>query len=193
MNKIAGVDYYRSHEGRLEHIEILPGFEVPRSSSTWCAANFYWWALANNWTRVAEIGVRGGARSDGGASTLALCKAMEYNGGVCFSADIEDCFTVERMIESENLSQYWNFQCLDSHNETPFGVEPASLDFLFIDGDHTYEGVSRDADLWRPLVKPGGLIAYHDPTSCAGVRRYITEHDLYVLHVGMSGLALENR
>ena len=36
------------------------------------------------------------------------------------------------------------------------------LDFLFIDGDHTYEGVKRDFNLYAPLVRPGGLIALHD-------------------------------
>jgi cephalosporin hydroxylase len=36
------------------------------------------------------------------------------------------------------------------------------LDFLLIDGDHSYEGVSRDYELYGPLVRPGGLIAFHD-------------------------------
>ena len=38
----------------------------------------------------------------------------------------------------------------------------AGLDFLFIDGDHSYEGVRRDFELYAPLVRPGGLIALHD-------------------------------
>jgi predicted O-methyltransferase YrrM len=36
------------------------------------------------------------------------------------------------------------------------------IDMLFIDGDHTYEGVKRDFELYRPLLKPGGIIAFHD-------------------------------
>lgn len=36
------------------------------------------------------------------------------------------------------------------------------LDFLFIDGDHSYQGVKQDFDLYSGLVKPGGLIAMHD-------------------------------
>lgn len=36
------------------------------------------------------------------------------------------------------------------------------LDFLFIDGDHSYEGVKADFENYSPLVKPGGLIAFHD-------------------------------
>jgi hypothetical protein len=36
------------------------------------------------------------------------------------------------------------------------------LDFLLIDGDHTYDGVRRDFEDYGPLVRPGGLIAFHD-------------------------------
>ncbi len=36
------------------------------------------------------------------------------------------------------------------------------LDVLFIDGDHSYEGVRRDFDLYSPLVRKGGMIALHD-------------------------------
>jgi predicted O-methyltransferase YrrM len=36
------------------------------------------------------------------------------------------------------------------------------VDFLFIDGDHGYDGVRRDFELWSPLVRSGGLIAFHD-------------------------------
>ena len=36
------------------------------------------------------------------------------------------------------------------------------IDFAFIDGDHTYEGVKADFNEYGPLVKPGGIIAFHD-------------------------------
>ena len=37
-----------------------------------------------------------------------------------------------------------------------------AIDFLFIDGDHTYAGVKQDYELYSPMVAPGGLIALHD-------------------------------
>jgi len=37
-----------------------------------------------------------------------------------------------------------------------------SLDFLFIDGDHSLAGVASDFAMYGPLVRPGGLIALHD-------------------------------
>jgi cephalosporin hydroxylase len=36
------------------------------------------------------------------------------------------------------------------------------VDFLYIDGDHTEEGVRADYEMYGPLVRPGGLIAFHD-------------------------------
>jgi predicted O-methyltransferase YrrM len=36
------------------------------------------------------------------------------------------------------------------------------VDFLFIDGDHTYEGVKTDFEMYSGLVRPGGLMAFHD-------------------------------
>lgn len=38
----------------------------------------------------------------------------------------------------------------------------APIDFLFIDGDHTYEGVRADYLMYSGLVRRGGLIAFHD-------------------------------
>jgi predicted O-methyltransferase YrrM len=36
------------------------------------------------------------------------------------------------------------------------------LDFLFIDGDHEYEGVKADFELHSRAVRPGGIVAFHD-------------------------------
>ena len=38
----------------------------------------------------------------------------------------------------------------------------AFVDLLFIDGDHTTEGVKRDFDLAKRLVRVGGLIVFDD-------------------------------
>lgn len=55
----------------------------------------------------------------------------------------------------------------DSHldttvDEVSADVDDEPIDFLFIDGDHTYDGVRRDFELWSPLVCPGGVVALHD-------------------------------
>jgi len=54
------------------------------------------------------------------------------------------------------------------------------LDFLFIDGDHTYEGVKKDFDLYSFLVRENGIIAFHDivpgpATAVGGVPQFWIE------------------
>ncbi|MGB1288289.1 MAG: class I SAM-dependent methyltransferase [Aggregatilineales bacterium] len=41
-------------------------------------------------------------------------------------------------------------------------LQGQKIDFLFIDGDHRDAGVRRDYALYADLVRPGGLIAFHD-------------------------------
>lgn len=36
------------------------------------------------------------------------------------------------------------------------------IDFLFIDADHSYEGVKYDLASWGSLVKKGGIMMAHD-------------------------------
>ena len=36
------------------------------------------------------------------------------------------------------------------------------VDLLWIDGDHSYEGITADMEMYAPLVRRGGLIALHD-------------------------------
>ncbi len=33
---------------------------------------------------------------------------------------------------------------------------------MFIDGDHSLEGVTRDWEMYGPLVGEGGMVAFHD-------------------------------
>lgn len=37
-----------------------------------------------------------------------------------------------------------------------------SVDFLFVDGDHTYNGVKEDFTMYRRLIDDDGIIAFHD-------------------------------
>jgi glycosyltransferase involved in cell wall biosynthesis len=48
------------------------------------------------------------------------------------------------------------------------------IEFLWIDGDHSYEGARIDYDLWAPFVVEGGVVAFHDSTGDA-VQRVVKE------------------
>lgn len=41
----------------------------------------------------------------------------------------------------------------------------APVDFMFIDGDHSWQGISEDWNAWAGLVGPSGIVALHDSRS----------------------------
>ena len=47
-------------------------------------------------------------------------------------------------------------------SEAAAKVEDGSLDLVFIDADHSKEGVTEDIALWLPKVKAGGWLGGHD-------------------------------
>jgi predicted O-methyltransferase YrrM len=61
---------------------------------------------------------------------------------------------------------------------------PDGYDLVFLDGDHSYEGVRRDLDRWGRALVPGGSLLLHD----AGDLRPMT-----TLHEGVQRLARELR
>ena len=73
----------------------------------------------------------------------------------------------------------------DSHQERTVEqvrqlLNGRSVDFLFIDGDHGYDGVKNDFNLYSPLVADDGVIAFHDivpglPDRVGGVPQFWQE------------------
>jgi hypothetical protein len=44
-------------------------------------------------------------------------------------------------------------------------IRPETLDFVYIDSNHSYRAVKADLKLWWPKVKAGGLVGGHDAYS----------------------------
>ena len=40
--------------------------------------------------------------------------------------------------------------------------KPESIDFVYIDGDHSFETVYEDLTEWSKIVKKGGIVSGHD-------------------------------
>jgi hypothetical protein len=57
-----------------------------------------------------------------------------------------------RFIKSTSEQAYYDF----------FIRQDIKIDFLFIDGDHSYEGVKKDFDLYSKIVSENGVIMIHD-------------------------------
>jgi DNA-dependent RNA polymerase auxiliary subunit epsilon len=52
---------------------------------------------------------------------------------------------------------------------------PNDLDFVYIDGNHSYKYVKDDIRIWYPKVKIGGVLAGHDFPNYIGVRDAVLE------------------
>jgi predicted O-methyltransferase YrrM len=117
---------------------------------------------------VVEVGTHRGG------SFYGLCKVADQHAtlvsidlpGGLFGGGYSEAEL--RTMRSYGLSsQSLHFLRCDSHDLSTrdavvkvLGGQP--VDFLMIDGDHRYEGVRRDFELYAPLVGNGGLIAFHD-------------------------------
>jgi len=60
---------------------------------------------------------------------------------------------------------------------------PDNMDFIYIDGNHDYEYVKKDVDMYYPKIKKGGVLCGHDfqlPDVARAVSELATKHDLKV-------------
>ena len=57
----------------------------------------------------------------------------------------------------------------DSLNSVKTLLDGRMVDLLFIDGDHSYAGAKQDFEMYSPLVRPGGVIGFHDIVPGPGV------------------------
>eukprot|EP00439_Symbiodinium_sp_Y106_P086628 s33_g34.t2 len=67
-------------------------------------------------------------------------------------------------------------------------VSRSSMDVVYVDGDHSYEGAASDLDAWWPILRTGGAMVGHDYTiTWPGVVRAVNEFaDAHGLDVNFS-------
>lgn len=99
--------------------------------------------------RVAEVGTANGSFA---RHILATCDPAELHViDVDFSQFAESVATNPKVITHNGLSHQVLEQFPDSH-----------FDWIYIDGDHSYKGVLRDAEAAARKVKPGGYLVFND-------------------------------
>jgi predicted O-methyltransferase YrrM len=107
------------------------------------------------------------------AELFLLCASWRIrrrpsSASTCREANSAEATTPFRLLCSAGsllLGSRFIFSAPTSHlNSTRQAVEEISptLDLLFIDGDHSYAGVKRDFALYSPIVRPAGMIVFHD-------------------------------
>jgi cephalosporin hydroxylase len=117
--------------------------------------------------KVLEIGTAGGG-------TLFLWCGLAQAEAVLVSLDLPGGpFGGGYSKEQEKLYNYFahggqvlHLLRADSHDPSNLGTViellGRDIDLLFIDGDHSYDGVKMDHQMYSPLVRTGGIAAFHD-------------------------------
>ncbi|MCX6327723.1 MAG: class I SAM-dependent methyltransferase [Bacteroidia bacterium] len=138
----------------------------------------------------AEIGSYLGSSScfiTKGLSKAGKLICIDTWGNQNMKYDEKDTDTEERDTYSEfivNTKKYRN-KIIEIRKWSTEAVEDVKkltnkINFLFIDGDHNYEGVKKDWDLYCPLLQKGSIIAFHDTGWAEGVQKVISEDVLQV-------------
>ncbi|MBY0522435.1 MAG: class I SAM-dependent methyltransferase [Gemmataceae bacterium] len=111
--------------------------------------------------RALEIGTQSGG-------TLYLISRMCDPAALLLSIDIH-YGPAQRRAFPRLAREQQRIVCLEADSQAPATRDRTErllarqpLDFLFIDGDHSYAGVAADFQNFASLVRPGGVIAFHD-------------------------------
>lgn len=110
---------------------------------------------------VLEIGTANGG-------TLYLFSRIINKNGIIVSLDLETPEWKQSFYKSFALGKQQIFLVAgNSHKKQTLKrikkiLRNKKIDLLFIDGDHSYKGVKSDFNLYKDLVKNGGIIAFHD-------------------------------
>ena len=125
----------------------------------------------HSYKRIVEIGVWRGELSK---MIIEQCNPeyfmmvdpllVEYNHFEGYSCTMGEKPKTQAQLNkiSEHLEKYdADFKRMTSLEASQL-VSEESVDFVFIDGLHTYDAVKEDIELWLPKIKPGGMLSGDD-------------------------------
>ena len=148
-------------EELIHFIKFLIGTEKPKTQTTPEEQNAIEKYAANAESAV-EIGVFEGF------NTLNIAKSIRDSGkvyaidpflkgrmGICYGELISERYIAKAGLRTKvNFVKKYSFEAVDN--------VPEQVEFIFIDGDHSYEGIRKDWDLWSGKIKVDCIIALHD-------------------------------
>lgn len=121
-------------------------------------------------TEIVEIG------SAHGASSIVFAEAARQLKGnlICVDTYPENYYgqegfgKVAREAFRKNVEvPYEDVVSYIGENSEATAQLIGSAQVLFIDGDHSYEGVQKDCQLYLPLLRSGGYVGFHDYNNVA--------------------------
>jgi MMP 1-O-methyltransferase len=123
-----------------------------------------------SWHGRSTIWLAAGAAAGRGASVVAI----DPHHGTHLRPDGHSTeLTLRENLERAGLAPHVDVVVSTSADAARSWSRPVSL--LWIDGDHAYEGVSRDLDLWEPFLLADGAVALHDTFVWPGPERVVRE------------------
>lgn len=90
------------------------------------------------------------------------CTAVDTWRGDAHAGSYGDAVFAE--VSAHNATHYAKFSRLlrTTFDEARASVPDASVDLLHVDGLHTYDAVHHDFESWRPKLRPGAVVLFHD-------------------------------
>lgn len=168
-------------------VRQAPGISRAVTIRGWMSDDELNWlaSTASHYRAVVEIG------SYCGRSSRAIADNLP-NGGVLYCVDAWkpfECVPPVITTSDEGEAVYAEFlrnmsDVIDSGTvvvrrmgsvKAAVTLNQDAVDFVFIDGDHSYEAVYQDIRLWLPVIKSGGVIAGHDYGVYPGVVQAVDE------------------
>jgi MMP 1-O-methyltransferase len=115
-----------------------------------------------SWKGKSTICLGLGSRAGSGVPIFAVDPHADYRHGE-FKDNVERAGIADLVTPVKGLSQ----EVVDTCDEP--------IELLFVDGSHEEDDVREDFQKWVPKVVDGGVVAFHDTTWHAGVRRVVAE------------------
>lgn len=121
-----------------------------------------------NGSKIYAVDTWTGSTKEVGPMVDWVYETMSVSGSMYFY----ECFL-------RNLGQISGNYCvipiLGRSVEAAKRFKDGTIDFVFIDSDHSYESVKEDLEAWWPKVKVGGALGGHDYHPSFGVIRAVDE------------------
>ena len=137
---------------------LIPSDIMRATDTRYLQALLYFLARTMHARVAVEIGVADGS------TTWPLLKAVSETGSTLYSVDPEPCLFAKDLVARSGFAAHWQFVQAYSTSFFQWPDAPAEIEFAFIDGDHTADGVLNDAHNVLTRLVPGGIAVFHEWT-----------------------------